>query len=219
MSDRRRHERLPSSARVWWAPIDEDAVQLDRLRDISSSGAWIETEALAHRGTLVTLTIVADDETELASGCARVIWADPIRGLGVEFVDLQVAPETVAAKAPPPLPGGAVKPPPMPVRSREPSVEHAPLVELLSTRAAGVVIGIDNLQIAQIARLAGAPKVKGAGLDLMCQLGETVRAGQLLYRIHADYPSDLEFARHAVARHSGVSLGTVAQMPQVFVES
>lgn len=144
MSDRRRHERLPSSARVWWAPLDEDAVQLDRLRDISSSGAWIETEALAHRGTLVTFTIVADDETELASGCARVIWADPIRGLGVEFVDLQVAPETVAAKAPPPLPGGAFKPPPMPVRSREPSVEeHAPLVEQLSTRAAGVVIGID----------------------------------------------------------------------------
>lgn len=143
MSDRRRHERLPSSARVWWAPIDEDAVQLDRLRDISSSGAWIETEALAHRGTLVTLTIVADDETELASGCARVIWADPIRGLGVEFVDLQIAPETVAAKAPPPLPGGAVKPPPMPVRSRAASLEHAPLVEVLSTKVPGVVIGID----------------------------------------------------------------------------
>jgi thymidine phosphorylase len=83
----------------------------------------------------------------------------------------------------------------------------------------GVVIGIDNLQIAQIARLAGAPKVKGAGVDLMCRLGDAVRTGQVLYRIHADYPSDLEFARHAVARHCGVSLGLAAQIPQVFVES
>ncbi|MFC3685845.1 thymidine phosphorylase family protein [Hydrogenophaga luteola] len=83
----------------------------------------------------------------------------------------------------------------------------------------GVVIGIDNLQIAQIARLAGAPKVKGAGVDLMCRLGDTVRGGQVLYRIHADYPSDLQFARHAVERHCGVSLGTAAQIPQVFVES
>jgi thymidine phosphorylase len=36
------------------------------------------------------------------------------------------------------------------------------------------VVGIDNLQVAQIARLAGAPKVKGAGVDMMCRLGETV---------------------------------------------
>jgi thymidine phosphorylase len=46
-----------------------------------------------------------------------------------------------------------------------------------------------------------------------------VRAGQVLYRIHADYPSDLEFARHAMARHCGVSLGLATQIPQVFVES
>jgi thymidine phosphorylase len=83
----------------------------------------------------------------------------------------------------------------------------------------GVVIGIDNLQVAQIARLAGAPKVKGAGVDMMCRLGDAVQAGQVLYRIHAEYPSDLEFARHAVARHCGIALGAAAQIPQVFVES
>jgi thymidine phosphorylase len=82
----------------------------------------------------------------------------------------------------------------------------------------GVVIGIDNLQIAQIARLAGAPKVQGAGLDLCVKLGEAVRAGQLLYRVHAAYPADLEFARLASARSSGYQLGEAGQLPQVFVE-
>ena len=56
-------------------------------------------------------------------------------------------------------------------------------------------------------------------LRVNADVGDTVRAGQVLYRIHADYPSDLHFARHAVDRHCGISLGTAAQIPQVFVES
>ena len=82
----------------------------------------------------------------------------------------------------------------------------------------GVVTGIDNLQIAQIARLAGAPKVQGAGVDLCAKLGDTVRAGQALYRVHAAYPADLGFARQATERSSGYSLGESGQVPQVFVE-
>ncbi|MGI9216956.1 MAG: thymidine phosphorylase family protein [Hydrogenophaga sp.] len=82
----------------------------------------------------------------------------------------------------------------------------------------GVVVGIDNLQIAQIARLAGAPKVQGAGVDLCAKLGDPVRAGQTLYRVYAAYPADLEFARQACARSNGVSLGEAGQVPQVFVE-
>jgi thymidine phosphorylase len=84
--------------------------------------------------------------------------------------------------------------------------------------AAGVVIGIDNLQIAQIARLAGAPKVQGAGVDLCVKLGEQVAAGDVLYSVYASYPADLEFARQASQRASGFSLGTAAQVPHVFVE-
>ncbi|MFP8781062.1 thymidine phosphorylase family protein [Hydrogenophaga sp. RWCD_12] len=88
----------------------------------------------------------------------------------------------------------------------------------VTAQADGMVVGIDNLQVAQIARLAGAPKVKRAGVDLMCQLGDVVRQGQTLYRIHADYPSDLAFARHAVERQSGIVIGAAEQLPQVFVE-
>jgi thymidine phosphorylase len=45
-----------------------------------------------------------------------------------------------------------------------------------------------------------------------------VAAGQVLDRVHASYPADLEFARQACARASGFSLGTAAQVPHVFVE-
>ena len=66
--------------------------------------------------------------------------------------------------------------------------------------AAGVVAGLDNLRLARIARLAGAPQVKGAGIDLRVKLGGTVRAGEPLYRVHAQYDADLQFARQMTER-------------------
>ena len=82
----------------------------------------------------------------------------------------------------------------------------------------GIVVGIDNLQIARIARLAGAPKVQSSGVDLLCKLGDVARAGQTLYRIHAAYASDLEFARQASDKPSAYVLGDSDQVPHVFVE-
>ncbi len=82
----------------------------------------------------------------------------------------------------------------------------------------GVVTGIDNLQIARIARFAGAPKVKGAGVDLFRKLGEAVVAGEPLYRVHAAYAADLEFARQACEKASGFQTGAADEVPHVFVE-
>ena len=82
----------------------------------------------------------------------------------------------------------------------------------------GVVVGIDNLQMARIARMAGAPKVQGAGVDLYVKLGDTVAMGDVLYRIHASYPADLEFAHQSADRFNGFSVGSADQLPQVFVE-
>jgi thymidine phosphorylase len=83
---------------------------------------------------------------------------------------------------------------------------------------AGVVTGIDNLQIARIARLAGAPKVIGAGVDLFRKLGDPVGIGDVLYRIHASFQSDMAFARQACQKSTGYSLGRADQVPHVFVE-
>lgn len=82
----------------------------------------------------------------------------------------------------------------------------------------GVVTGIDNFQIARIAQLAGAPKVKGAGVDLMRKLGESVQVGDVLYRVYAAFQSDLAFARQAADRDTAVRLGSAGEVPGVFVE-
>jgi len=107
-------------------------------------------------------------------------------------------------------------------QGRRPFDRHHPALGALSfevcTDVAGVVTGIDNFQIARIARLAGAPKVKGAGVDLLRKLGGTVQPGDALYRVHAAFAADLAFARQASVRASGYRIGAAADVPQVFVE-
>jgi thymidine phosphorylase len=66
---------------------------------------------------------------------------------------------------------------------------------------------IDNLQMARIARLAGAPLDTGAGVDLFTKLGETVKEGHPLYCIYADFDADFRFAREQAERNSGYTIG------------
>jgi len=58
----------------------------------------------------------------------------------------------------------------------------------------GHVTQIDCERIGRIARLAGAPTSKGAGIDLLKKVGEAVKAGEPLYRIHAAVDTDFMFA-------------------------
>ncbi len=59
----------------------------------------------------------------------------------------------------------------------------------------GSVAAIDCHLIARIARAAGAPMDKGAGIDLMRKVGDRILRGDILYRIHAESPAGLAFAR------------------------
>ncbi len=90
----------------------------------------------------------------------------------------------------------------------------------MDVRAAepGVVVAIDNLQLARVARLAGAPRVRGAGVDVFCRLGDRVETGDILYRIYADYPADLAFASRLANRSSGFSLGDSGAVPKALGE-
>jgi thymidine phosphorylase len=71
----------------------------------------------------------------------------------------------------------------------------------------GVVTAIDNLQMARIARLAGAPIAKGAGVDLFKKLGDPVETGEPLYRIHADFNADFRFAKELAGKDIGFYIG------------
>ncbi|HEX5310765.1 thymidine phosphorylase family protein [Aquabacterium sp.] len=94
----------------------------------------------------------------------------------------------------------------------------APLSFDIVADQTAVVTGIDNLQLARIARLAGAPKVQGSGVDLLRKLGDPVAAGEPLYRVYAAYPADLEFARQSALKQSGFRLGHADEVPHLFVE-
>jgi thymidine phosphorylase len=69
--------------------------------------------------------------------------------------------------------------------------------------ADGAVAAIDCHLMARIARLAGAPMDKGAGIDLLRKVGEQVRRGEPLYRIHAQSETGLGFARELAAGDPG----------------
>lgn len=81
--------------------------------------------------------------------------------------------------------------------------EAGHLCHRVAAQRTGRVMEIDNLQMARIARLAGAPMDKGAGVDLYRKLGEVVREGDPLYAIHADFGADFRFAREAAAVDDG----------------
>lgn len=70
----------------------------------------------------------------------------------------------------------------------------------------GVVAAIDCLRLARIARLAGAPIDKGAGVDLFKKIGDPVQQGEPLYRIHAAFDADFRFATRSAADHDGYSV-------------
>ncbi len=82
----------------------------------------------------------------------------------------------------------------------------------------GTVVEINNLQINRIARLAGAPMDKGAGIDLFRKLGDRVDKGDVLYRIHADFFSDFEFAVELAGRDSGYTVGRASEMTMSLLE-
>lgn len=72
--------------------------------------------------------------------------------------------------------------------------------------ADGVIGAVDCLRIAMIARLAGAPTDPGAGIDLFKSVGDPVRKGEPLYRIHAEDAADFGFACETSGEDSGFRL-------------
>jgi thymidine phosphorylase len=88
--------------------------------------------------------------------------------------------------------------------------EFAPLsphVETVHAERAGVIADIDGWRIAGLALQAGAPACKGAGIDLLCRVGDTVSVGDALFRIHASQPDILCETAQAAREQLGICIG------------
>ncbi|WP_421937413.1 thymidine phosphorylase family protein [Phenylobacterium sp.] len=70
----------------------------------------------------------------------------------------------------------------------------APLTRPILAPRAGRVVGINNRTLARLAKLAGAPDAKAAGLTLHVRLGDEVGQGQALMTVHAEAPGELAYA-------------------------
>jgi len=58
----------------------------------------------------------------------------------------------------------------------------------------GRLIAIDNRKLSRLAKLAGAPDDKAAGLDMHVKLGAQVAPGEPLFTIHAETLGELDYA-------------------------
>ena len=64
----------------------------------------------------------------------------------------------------------------------------------LTATSDGKVSGIDNRRLARLAKLAGAPEDKAAGIDLHVRVGDTVTRGTPLFTLHAQASGELAYA-------------------------
>lgn len=68
----------------------------------------------------------------------------------------------------------------------------------------GQIAAIDNRRLARIAKQAGAPHAKSAGLELHAPLNIAVKKGQPLFTVHAETPGELHYALDYVNAHPGI---------------
>ena len=78
-------------------------------------------------------------------------------------------------------------------------------LQVLST-VSGYVHSIDNKELVQIARAAGAPTDKGAGLLIFKKKGQYVKSGDVLMEIYADVESKCQRAKDLSLRMQPIDI-------------
>lgn len=68
----------------------------------------------------------------------------------------------------------------------------------------GKVLSIDNRKIAKVAKLAGAPSNKSAGVWLQTQLETAVEKGSPLFTVHAESKGELDYAFEYLLNNRGI---------------
>jgi thymidine phosphorylase len=83
-------------------------------------------------------------------------------------------------------------------------VPEAAYQEAFLAKSSGRVTEIDNRRIAQLAKAAGAPYDKAAGVDLHVKVGDEVKQGEALLTIHAESSGELEYAKRYLSMNEDI---------------
>ena len=92
--------------------------------------------------------------------------------------------------------------------------KKARLAQPVIAKTTGYVHAIDNLKIATIASLAGAPIDKYAGIHLIKKVADKVTKGDVLFIIYADFNSNFDFATEFAHENEVYSLKNTAPVAQ-----
>ncbi len=75
---------------------------------------------------------------------------------------------------------------------------------VVTARTSGLVERIDSRKLSRVAKLAGAPDDKAAGVELHLRLGAPVSRGEPAYTVHAESPGELDYALTYVASNPDI---------------
>jgi thymidine phosphorylase len=71
---------------------------------------------------------------------------------------------------------------------------HSSHTHVIVAPRAGRIGEVDNRRLAKVAKLAGAPDAKAAGIETHVRLNDAIATGQPLYTVHAESPGELAYA-------------------------
>lgn len=71
---------------------------------------------------------------------------------------------------------------------------NAKHVKTICSQKKGKILAIDNRYLSRVAKLAGAPQAKAAGIELLTPVGSEVNVGDPLFIIHSETKGELNYA-------------------------
>lgn len=80
----------------------------------------------------------------------------------------------------------------------------APYTHVIKADKNGKMMQINNRHIALIAKLAGAPHDKAAGVDLHVRIGDTIKDKQPLFTLHANTQGGMEYALNYIRKYNNI---------------
>ncbi len=88
-------------------------------------------------------------------------------------------------------------------------IEVGPLTVEIHAEHAGIVANIDNKAINAIAKLAGCPGNKAAGIEIEKKIGAKIKVGDVIFRIYASNQTALDAAKEFYNAHPPIGLGSM----------